>query len=65
MIGFGLSAGNIERLMQGQPIKINKEEMNLPHDVIIFYGRTEEEMKRMLVEEGFITDQTKINEERK
>lgn len=58
MVGFGLSAGNIEKLMQGMPIKVNGKDIGIDHDVVIFYGRTEQDMVQMFKDEGFITDKT-------
>jgi hypothetical protein len=43
LIGFGISAGNVARLTQGDPILIKLDEMGLwPADVLIFYGETEQ-----------------------
>lgn len=52
---FGLSAGNIERLMEGKPMMIDLREIGFEKGhVVIFYGRTEEDMKRDLLENGVL-----------
>ncbi len=50
---FGLSAKNIERLMDGQPILINMRELGCESgEVVIFYGKTEADMKQALEDAG-------------
>jgi len=50
---FGLSAKNVERLMDGQPILIDMRELGLESGhVMIFYGKTEADMQRALEEAG-------------
>lgn len=52
---FGLSALNIERLMEGKPISIDLKDLGLPKGrVMIFYGKTEEDMKRELEAAGMV-----------
>lgn len=52
---FGLSARNIELLMNGKPISIDLTEIGLAKGrVLIFYGRTEEDMKQDLIEQGMV-----------
>lgn len=52
---FGLSALNIERLMEGKPISIDLKDLGLPTGrVMIFYGKTEEDMKRELEASGMV-----------
>ena len=52
---FGLSALNVERLMQGKPISIDLKELGLEKGrVLIFYGKTEEDMKRELESAGMV-----------
>lgn len=41
-IMLGLSAGNIERLKQGKPVQILKEELGIGFDIGIMYGETEQ-----------------------
>lgn len=43
---LGLSDENMKRLSEGKPIKFNLKDLNLPIDldIVIFNGRTEEEM---------------------
>lgn len=42
LVGLGLEKGNIERLMQGKPIRVSGESINMPgiSDIMIFYGET-------------------------
>lgn len=49
VIVLGLSEGNIVRLREGKPIHIFREEMNIPFDVIIMWGETEEAMSKQLI----------------
>ena len=41
-IFLGLSEENIKRLKKNQPILIEKEQLNLPFNILISYGQTEE-----------------------
>lgn len=48
-IVLGLSDENISRLKAGQPIKFNLSELGLPDNtVIIFNGKTEDEMYKVI-----------------
>lgn len=50
---FGLSARNVELLQQGKPIQIDLREMGFEKGfVMIFYGRTEEDMTQSLIDAG-------------
>lgn len=52
---FGLSALNVEKLMEGKPIAIDLRELGLPKGrVMIFYGKTEQDMKAELEAVGMI-----------
>lgn len=52
---FGLSARNVELLMQGQPISIDLRELGLEKGrVMLFYGTTEQTMKEELQRVGLI-----------
>lgn len=60
LLGFGLSAGNIERLTQGKPILINLTEMGVMQgEILIFYGKDEAEMAKMI--EPYIGPETKVH----
>ena len=49
--GFGLSAMNVCKLQDGQPILFNLSSLGLPsQEVLIFYGATEEIMETELSE---------------
>lgn len=39
LIGFGLEEGNLQRLREGKPIYVYGEEMGLPFDITIYYGK--------------------------
>lgn len=52
---FGLSANNLRLLTDGKPIAIDLKELGLPKGrVFIFYGKTEEDMKRTLLNAGAV-----------
>lgn len=53
---FGLSAKNIELLMEGKPIAIDLKELGSNGSVMIFYGRTEQDMKDDLERAGIVLD---------
>lgn len=57
--GFGLSERNIYRLRKGEPIVIDLGLMGGTGEVLIFYGKTEQDMGRLLAE--FIGPDTKVN----
>ena len=56
---FGLSEENIKRLKQGQPIKVDLAEMGGTGSVLIFYGKTEQDMARDLAD--LIGPETKVS----
>lgn len=49
---FGLSAENIRRLQDGQPILFNLDEFGFESEVLIITGETEESMKDDLRKAG-------------
>lgn len=64
ILGFGLSRANIEKLTAGQPIHVWLDEMGLEKtDLFIFFGETEEQMQKDLLEAGceLPTDPGKIH----
>lgn len=57
---LGLSDINMQRLKEGQPIKFNMSELDLPPmEVVIFNGRTEDSMFLSL-DANIDLDKTKI-----
>ena len=57
---FGLSARNIEKLMDGQPIEIDLKALGCSNGtVFIFYGETEAKMKAALEEAGIEIEEQK------
>lgn len=65
MIILGLSDENIKRLKQNQPIKFNLKEFGMQDmDVLIFNGKDEFTMKKMMFEAGLINpDKTQIKDD--
>lgn len=45
---LGLSEANLSKLREGKPIHIFGAELGIPHDIIVFWGQTEEAMAREL-----------------
>ena len=60
--GFGISEENVNRLKKGQPIFIDLSEIGGTGEVMIFYGKTEEDMARDLA--GVIGPDTVISDSR-
>jgi len=58
LILLGLSAENVRRLQDGQPIHVRLSEMGLDVQVAIFYGETEEQMVRDMKEAGMLYGKT-------
>jgi len=57
ILGFGLSEENIKALKEGKPISIDLSEMGIKDTrAMIFYGETEEDMKKDL--SAFINSET-------
>jgi len=55
MIMLGLSDENVKRLTNDQPIKFNLKELGLfDYEVVIFHGKTEQEMAKMMKDAGLI-----------
>jgi hypothetical protein len=48
LTGLGLSRGNIDRLVAGQPIQVNGKEIGLTDDILIFFGETEDDLQAMI-----------------
>lgn len=44
LIGLGLEAGNLDKLMAGHPIYIYGKDIGEAADILIFYGATKEVM---------------------
>lgn len=57
---LGLSARNIELLLDGRPIDIDLRELGAPGGrVVIFYGKNEADMLQQLEDAGIELDQDK------
>lgn len=55
MVILGLSDENIQRLTHDQPIKFNLKELGMGDiNILIFHGKTEQEMKQTMMEAGLI-----------
>lgn len=64
MLGIGLSRGNCEKLLAGEPIEFNTGEMGMPKlTVMIMGGETELAMHQELEELGVLRG-VKINEDK-
>jgi hypothetical protein len=64
VLGLGLSRKNTERLLKGEPIHINREDLDFLvsmhiDEVIIFAGETEDTMQEDFKKAGFL-ETTKI-----
>ncbi len=46
VIGLGLSQANVERMTAGQPVHVSLPELGLEGDIIIFYGKNEDELQQ-------------------
>ncbi len=58
VIGLGLSNANVRLLQQGNPIHVKLADLNMKGHIIIFYGDTEDDMRRMLEEVGLVNENT-------
>jgi hypothetical protein len=67
LIGLGLSRENVNRLTAGSPIKVAFSEVGMqqPGEILIYFGETETEMARDLINAGLVTPQTKITNDLK
>ncbi|MGA9768175.1 MAG: AAA family ATPase [Blastocatellia bacterium] len=67
LIVIGLSEGNITRLKAGQPIKasIRSFGVNLPGEIIVMYGETENEIAKRFRQADLITEHTEVREDAK
>jgi len=54
VLGLGLSAKNVEQLKLGRPISVWGREIDIPFDVMIFYGETEQTMADEFRKHGMI-----------
>jgi hypothetical protein len=55
LYGFGITAGNVERLKKGEPIVIDMGEVGVSGmHITLFYGETEEVIARELQQHGLI-----------
>jgi len=64
-IVLGLSRGNINRLVAGEPIRVTGESLNCPAiaTIIVFFGENEAVMAEYLREGGLIGPETIIHGE--
>lgn len=61
LLGFGLSRGNLQKLLQGHPVHVNMEEMGMPGLDFMIFGdirKTDAELAEDMKE--FITDETVV-----
>ncbi len=64
LIGFGLSEMNLRKLRQGLPIHVHADEMGFVGDVLIFYGKTEDDLTKQMIDGGFVDPDT-VRDQRK
>lgn len=61
-LGLGISRGNVDRLIAGQPIRVSLQEMQeglaINGDIMIFFAETERELQQAIAE--FIGPETKV-----
>jgi len=50
MIILGLSDINIVRMREGKPIHIHADDMGFAGEIVIFTGKTEDDMAKMILE---------------
>lgn len=66
IIGFGLSEANVQKLKEGMPVLIDvdhtKELLGVQARIVIFYGKTEEDMQEDLKTAGFNIPNTSTKE---
>ena len=65
LYGFGLSEGNLQKLRQDMPIVVELEQLGLTGSLVIFYGKTESEIYKMMKDGGLIGPDTKMHEQKK
>lgn len=56
---FGLSDGNLQRLREGKPILIDLTQMGSTGRVLIFHGKTEADLAKLV--QPYITPDTRIH----
>ena len=63
IVFFGLSDENLKRMAEHHPIRVRLSEFMVtkPDEVVIFTGRTEDEMTAELLESGLIGPQTAVH----
>lgn len=47
---IGISDGNIKHLKDNRPMLVRKESLEIDHDIIIVWGKTEKDIEKMLVD---------------
>lgn len=63
LLGLGISAENVKRLKAGQPIKFDASEMGIDAEIMIFYGETEDDLRKSI--QPYISNETEIHDKRK
>lgn len=64
-IGLGLSRENVNRLVAGQPVRVTFKSVGFQEEgqIVIFFGETEQEMAKQLIDGGLVTPDTKIHKD--
>lgn len=63
LLGLGISAENVKRLIAGQPIIVDGVEMGIEVEVMIFYGETEDDLRKSI--QPYISNETEVHDKRK
>jgi len=62
-LGLGISRENVNRLIEGKPIRVNlaelREGLNINGGIMIFFAETERDLQQTVAE--FIGPETKVN----
>lgn len=50
LVGLGITEENVKRLKEGKPILVKGEEIEMEHDTVILYGKTEQDIAKEIQE---------------
>lgn len=62
LVGIGLTRLNLEKLMAGNAIYVHRKDLKINFDILIFFGKTEQEIIDNLKGLGMVDTFTKIRE---
>jgi hypothetical protein len=61
LLGLGVTLENVKLLMEGKPLVVNGELLELPMDVMIMYGVSEQALMTELQEAGVKFPEAKVS----